>query len=250
LGKNIFSKKQKNTPIAVIKNEPKINRTFEKKYYDILHVEDVFQEDEKPIKQEILIGEENFYKEVTLTEETMNEAMTNLDDDSDVDFFGEIDDDDTDFPMDELLENAVPDYEEEVHLNPQYYNNDYLNIGGYDVVVDDIYVKRPIKKKTTKKKEGTGYMYQRLMSMEPLFMIQQLFENHITTTPQYMSMGNFVEQLNYYNDLQNIAANIETKIEIALGFYILFTNTFITESTNKYNIKKTIFKKQRNNIWY
>jgi len=84
--KYIF-KKTKNTPIAVIKNEPKINRTFEKKYYDILHVEDVFQEDEKPIKQEILIGEENFYKEVTLTEETMNEAMTNLDDDSDVDFF-------------------------------------------------------------------------------------------------------------------------------------------------------------------
>jgi len=53
--------------------------------------------------------------------------------------------------MDDLLDNIEPDDIPSVHLNPQYYNTDYINVGGFDVVLDDIFVK-PIKKKIKKNK--------------------------------------------------------------------------------------------------
>jgi len=77
-------------------------------------------------------------------------------------------------------------------------------------------------------------------------MIQQIYKQEITQIPQYITVGNFIEQLNYYNNLNN-KPNIDddTKIEIALGFYMLFTNTFITESTNKHNIKYTFIENRQ-----
>jgi len=182
------------------------------------------------------------YTESTLTDEIMDKEIQSISDD-DLDFLGEIDDDDADFPIDELLENPMMDEEKETHLDPQYYSTDYLNIGGYDVILDDIFVKRPTQEKSQrKKKEGVGYMYTRLMSTAPLLIIQQQFEYNITTIPQYISVGAFIDQLNYYNDLLKATTDIDTKIEIAFGFHTLFTNTFITESTNKHNVKYSYFQ--------
>jgi len=88
-----------------------------------------------------------------------------------------------------------------------------------------------------------GYMISRLTSLEPYFILQEQYKNNITLTPQYLTIGNFIEQIKYFNILYKKSNGSLRKI-VLLCFYKLLTNTFITESTNKYNKKTNIYRQQ------
>jgi len=143
-----------------------------------------------------------------------------------------------------LAEDFLGEYEEEPdiqHLDQRYFNDDFINLGGFDVVLDDIFVKPPQKKRKQQQnlKEGSGYMLKRLFTLEPYIMIQQQYKYTINNVPQYLTMGSFIEQLKYFCFLYDKTTIDSDRVKIVLGLYKLFTNTFITESTNEYNKKHT-----------
>lgn len=150
----------------------------------------------------------------------------------------------------EVIEFLDTEYEEPAHTETRYYQEEILTLGGFDVTMDDIFVKKP--KLTVQKKEGFGYMLSRLMNQESLKLKQILYDCDISELPQYLTIGNFVEQLEYFistynecNDKKNKDKKSKETKYCLLGLWKLLTNTFITESTNEYNKKQSRIKNRK-----
>jgi len=128
------------------------------------------------------------------------------------------------------------------YTQSKYFGNELLNIGGFDVKLTDILVTNPNKtiKEEKNKKEGMGYMLTKLKSMESYFLNQLFFEQNISKTPNYMTISNFIknlEQLVQLYEFYYIIDELDALFTISLCLYKLLCHTFITKNETKYNIK-------------
>jgi hypothetical protein len=177
-------------------------------------------------------------EQIDNTETTLKKAAQNMVfDDS---FNDLIEEDNTDIAKigNMMLEFDDFDIIEEEFGRGQYLREELYSIKGSEVKLSDIFVSKPEKNKK-QKKEGAGYMLTKLCDEESIYIQSLFFQKNIDRTTTYLSLPNFIQNLNYIVAIINHKLiNNDTDIQSSLLFlYKLLCKTFILNKCNDHDTK-------------
>jgi len=206
-------------------------------------------------KEETIIEVETKLKEEDVSgQKTISEMLREQADQIKFDEDFLINDDEYDVPNMESSE-FIEESEDKQYTISKYFGEELLNIGGFDVKLADILVLNPNKdnkkERNNNKKEGVGYMLTRLKCFETYFMNQLFFEQNISKTPIYMTLGNYLKSLEQITQLYEYYFTIEDEnalFILSLCLYKQLCQTFITKSETIHDIKD-FYVENRNLIY-